>query len=1043
MRNTRTLKALSLVLSVLMLAGSFIIPGAAYTNEDWKIDGSYVILSGESLLGAIAASDAKLTELVYDADAGKSYVKITANTGKRPQVQISQSKSGVNLAEYDYYYISYYQSQAASNLDMTFRADTYPEFSEMTHYEQWSVKGHPEASNGAWKTSMKTRAEFYGQKTAHPEYAPIPALTNQYLCFKPWSSDASEGSYFGLEYVACFKTEEQYKAFAEKAAAGEIPAESLAVISDGAEITELTATKGLAISVKISVSPAIATSTLKVTSNNEEVVKIVNNKPLAVGKGTAVLTYTVNDGITGATPIVKTLNVTVNEEDTLVFSAASLAEKVGFSGYIGGKVTVIDDDAAERRYLHVEINADATGKEFNGIQFSVNELGVNAKNYPYVKIGFKPSMSHTADFNVGFTQYKKSDNTLTNNRFWGPKPGQSAGVYQNYGIKYTQYNGSEKEATVTPWNGLTNDSVYNYLLLKHWSSNAVKAGDSVDYEYIAFFSNESAMNSFVYTSKLDSFELTDLSLQAGEVAALPVSTIPSGAYYKLDTITSSAPDVVRVEGKKLIALKAGSSTITASTTSGYSDSCTVTVSEAPDYSKYIFDRDELGNAAYRLKNDKKLSVVYLGGSVTAGAGATESQCWRGLTGAWLKSAFPDADIELHNSAMGGSGSMLGAFRLQDDVLAYKPDLVFVEFAVNDSYSGHAVDGTVKTYYETILRNIRVASPNTEIISIFVCDQSHLGTSVNYDLHPVAQLHNEVAEYYGVTGINVGRAMSNTILSTGSKWSDYVTDSVHPGPSGYKVYADVICSYLFDKLIVNKTPDKLEAHSVPSGYLDADAAKLVTEYVRVSPDIFESVTGWNFYDGKVYSNLATDGYMVPAAADNSFTYKFTGTGIAFYMEFAGGKYYVDYSIDGGATQRLYVTDTNHPFNKLAKKLDNGEHTITFSYRAADGNGGVNSNLKLTRLLVSHEKVTDQLGDINGDGVIDSLDYLVFAKALGGVDGYMNRVVKANADLNSDDTVSAKDSIILARHLAGWRGYETLPIIESEDKGADHDVFAPAN
>ena len=34
--------------------------------------------------------------------------------------------------------------------------------------------------------------------------------------------------------------------------------------------------------------------------------------------------------------------------------------------------------------------------------------------------------------------------------------------------------------------------------------------------------------------------------------------------------------------------------------------------------------------------------------------------------------------------MGGTGSDLGVFRLQHDVLRQRPDLVFIEFAVNDA-----------------------------------------------------------------------------------------------------------------------------------------------------------------------------------------------------------------------------------------------------------------------------------------------------------------------------------------------------------------------
>jgi hypothetical protein len=46
-------------------------------------------------------------------------------------------------------------------------------------------------------------------------------------------------------------------------------------------------------------------------------------------------------------------------------------------------------------------------------------------------------------------------------------------------------------------------------------------------------------------------------------------------------------------------------------------------------------------------------------------------------------AYPDAGFSEPNATIGGTGSDLGVFRLNQDVLDHKPDLMFIEFAVND------------------------------------------------------------------------------------------------------------------------------------------------------------------------------------------------------------------------------------------------------------------------------------------------------------------------------------------------------------------------
>lgn len=51
---------------------------------------------------------------------------------------------------------------------------------------------------------------------------------------------------------------------------------------------------------------------------------------------------------------------------------------------------------------------------------------------------------------------------------------------------------------------------------------------------------------------------------------------------------------------------------------------------------------------------------------------------------WLKQQYSNVQFTSINSGIGGTGSDLGVFRTERDVLQYHPDLVFVEFAVNDA-----------------------------------------------------------------------------------------------------------------------------------------------------------------------------------------------------------------------------------------------------------------------------------------------------------------------------------------------------------------------
>src|ERR1700753_1944032 len=73
----------------------------------------------------------------------------------------------------------------------------------------------------------------------------------------------------------------------------------------------------------------------------------------------------------------------------------------------------------------------------------------------------------------------------------------------------------------------------------------------------------------------------------------------------------------------------------------------------------------------------EIKIAYFGGSITAQNG------WRPKTLAYFQKTYPAAKFSEINAAIGGTGSDLGVFRIKQDVLDKKPDLMFVEFATND------------------------------------------------------------------------------------------------------------------------------------------------------------------------------------------------------------------------------------------------------------------------------------------------------------------------------------------------------------------------
>ena len=85
-----------------------------------------------------------------------------------------------------------------------------------------------------------------------------------------------------------------------------------------------------------------------------------------------------------------------------------------------------------------------------------------------------------------------------------------------------------------------------------------------------------------------------------------------------------------------------------------------------------------------FEGKKEINVVFLGGSITEGHAASEkSKCYAGLCAEWFKNTFSSQKVNYINVGVGGTGSGFGAVRMDRDVLANNPDMLFVEFAVKD------------------------------------------------------------------------------------------------------------------------------------------------------------------------------------------------------------------------------------------------------------------------------------------------------------------------------------------------------------------------
>lgn len=191
----------------------------------------------------------------------------------------------------------------------------------------------------------------------------------------------------------------------------------------------------------------------------------------------------------------------------------------------------------------------------------------------------------------------------------------------------------------------------------------------------------------------------------------------------------------------------------------------------------------LKNLMKRAANGESLVIGFLGGSITQGSlSSTPKTCYAYLVYEWWKKSFPNAAFSFVNGGIGGTTSHYGGARAWKDVLCYRPDIVTVDFSVNDD----ANEFFEETYEGTIRRLL--AAPSDPAVVVL--------NNVFYDTGKNAQdYHNRIADHYGIPHVSIKDTVYPDVESGKIVRADITPDNLHPNDKGHRLVADEICKLL--------------------------------------------------------------------------------------------------------------------------------------------------------------------------------------------------------------------------------------------------------
>lgn len=373
---------------------------------------------------------------------------------------------------------------------------------------------------------------------------------------------------------------------------------------------------------------------------------------------------------------------------------------------------------------------------------------------------------------------------------------------------------------------------------------------------------------------------------------------------------------------------------------------------------YIATRGGLANIQYAVNTKKKLTIAFLGGSITYNPG------WRQMVCKYLQDSFPHTKFRFIAAGIPSLGSLPHAFRLQRDVLdSGKVDLLFIEAAVNDQVNGTDSVTQVKSL-EGIVRHALKSNPCMDMVMMSFADPDKIDIYSKGGIPASVANHELVAAHYHLPSINLAKAVADKLANNEFSWEKDFKD-LHPAPFGQRLYFEAMKTLLAGQLATNNTPafkpvkhnlshiGLLNANSLTNAsYLDIGKAQLGSGWA-LNPD-------WTPTDKlDTRPGFVNVPMLVSTKAGSTLTLKFKGNAIGMAIISGADAGIVDYSIDGGRVKHIDLYTEWSSFIHLPwyvlfdSGLKNGSHTLTLTLSSLKNQKSLGNACRIVHFLVNRK------------------------------------------------------------------------------------------
>ena len=329
----------------------------------------------------------------------------------------------------------------------------------------------------------------------------------------------------------------------------------------------------------------------------------------------------------------------------------------------------------------------------------------------------------------------------------------------------------------------------------------------------------------------------------------------------------------------------------------------------------------------KARAGEDVTVAFIGGSITEGYNAGTTEIYAKLVYDYLSGTYGTGDnVHYVNAGLSGTPSLLGLIRSERDVFSYEPDLVFVEFAVNDGSSAEDTLG-----FENLLRKALLYESEPAVIVLYSVTEE--GYNAQTNMAPITW-------HYDLPSVSVKNAIWSHIEDGTFLWKDWSNDSAHPNASGQLLYSKFIIS-LIETMLAEEPDTSYDVSLESFKAKDYTGTCLVDRENNTDRIEITSLGDWAEQGDGV--SAFSNGWLLPAGGEEAFTFTYTGTALFLvYKDNAENANYctVDIYVDGEHVHELDGSTSDGWGNPVPAVIvtDKESTTHTVTIKRQDGSEG---------------------------------------------------------------------------------------------------------